>query len=465
MTSAPSVARQESPVSAPPAPPTFLAGHFAPVPDELTATDLRVRGALPPELSGRLLRNSHNPLPGVTPTHWFKGSGMLHGIRLHGGRAEWYRNRWVRTPALEGKPYMTPGGPDLTASTAGTHVIAHGGRILALCEANLPFEMSRELDTVGAYDFAGKLTTAMNAHPKVDPATGELHFYGYSPFPPYLTYHVASADGRLVRSEEIPGTGPSMMHDFAITEHYVVWLDLPVLFNAEELSGIPYRWSDDYPARIGLMRREGPAQVRWFEIEPGYILHLANAYEDGQGRVIIDGPRLDRTGWLKSWNWWAGLPGHGPAPADGAYKHRWTLDLATGVVREERTDDLVTEFPTLNDGWHGRAHRYDYAVSFPKTQGADYGLVKYDQRTGSRQLRPAGPERMPSEAVFVPAAGATGEDEGYLLSVVNDLRRGTAELLVLDATDITALPLATVELPRRVPGGIHGSWIPDALNP
>jgi carotenoid cleavage dioxygenase len=448
----------------PPASPPFLTGHYAPVTEELTATGLRVRGALPPELTGRLLRNSHNPLPGVTPVHWFKGSGMVQGIRLEEGRAEWYRNRWVRTPALEGKPYMTPRGPDLTASTAGTHVIAHGGRILALCEANLPFELSQELDTLGAYDFAGRLTTAMNAHPKVDPATGELHFYGYSPFPPYLTYHVASADGRLVRSEEVAGAGPSMMHDFAITEHYVVWLDLPVIFDPEDTSGMPYRWSDDYPARIGLMRRDGPAQVRWFGVEPGYVLHLANAYEDGQGRVVVDGPRLDRTGWLESSNWWAGRPGRGPAPVSHAHKHRWTLDLATGAVREERTDDLVTEFPTLNNDWHGRAHRYDYAVSFPATEGAEHALVKYDQRTGSRQLHPMGPGRMPSEAVFVPAAGATGEDEGYLLSVVNEPRRAAAELLVLDATDLTAQPIATVELPW-VPGGIHGSWIPDAPRP
>lgn len=445
-------------------PPTFLSGYFAPVLDELTAVDLRVRGALPPELSGRLFRNSHNPLPGVIPSHWFKGSGMIHGIRLREGRAEWYRNRWVRTPALEGKPYMTAQGPDLTASTAGTHVIEHGGRILALCEANLPFEMSRELDTLGAYDFAGKLTTAMNAHPKVDPATGELHFFGYSPFPPYLTYHVASPAGQLVRSEEIPGVGPSMIHDFAITQDYVVWLDLPVIFNPREHSGIPYGWSDDYPARIGLMRRDGPVQVRWFEIEPGYILHLVNAFEDGRGRVVVEGPRLDRAGWFKSWNWWAGSE-HGPAPVSRAHKHRWTLDLATGTVREERIDELVTEFPTINDKWHGRAHRYDYAVSFPATDGAGYALVKYDQLNGNRYIRPVGPDRMPSEAVFVPAAGATGEDEGYLLSVVSELHRDGAELLVLDATDITAPPVATVEIPRRVPGGIHGSWIPDAPTP
>ncbi|MGW9068451.1 carotenoid oxygenase family protein, partial [Streptomyces yangpuensis] len=91
----------------------YLTGHYTPVADEITATGLSVEGTLPPELTGRLIRNSHNPKPGITPTHWFKGSGMVHGIRLRDGRAEWYRNRWVHTPALDGAPYMTDKGPDL----------------------------------------------------------------------------------------------------------------------------------------------------------------------------------------------------------------------------------------------------------------------------------------------------------------------------------------------------------------
>ncbi|MER5297337.1 carotenoid oxygenase family protein, partial [Streptomyces pharetrae] len=120
----------------------YLTGHYSPVADEITATGLTVEGTLPPGLTGRLIRNSHNPKPGITPTHWFKGSGMVHGIRLNEGRAEWYRNRWVHTPALEGAPYMTDRGPDLTVSTASTHVIEHGGRLLALSEAALPFELT-----------------------------------------------------------------------------------------------------------------------------------------------------------------------------------------------------------------------------------------------------------------------------------------------------------------------------------
>ncbi|QEU96122.1 carotenoid oxygenase family protein [Streptomyces kanamyceticus] len=443
----------------------YLSGHFTPVPGEITARDLTVRGAIPPELSGRYFRNGHNPKPGDTPTHWFRGAGMLHGIRIDGGRAEWYRNRWVRTPALDGAPMLRDDGSvDLTASIAGTHVIEHAGRILALQEANLPFEMSPDLNTIGAYDFRGRLTTAMTAHPKEDPATGELHFFGYSAIPPYLTYYVADAKGELTHSQIVPGAGPTLMHDFGLTPRYTVWLDLPVVFDPAEPSGIPYRWSDTHRPRIGVLPRGGGVEPMWFEVEAGAMIHVTNAYEDARGRVVVEGPRYDRSSWESSWKWWTGAPGHPAVPAIGSMRHRWILDPASGTVREEPLDSLVTEFATINEALTGAAHRYTYTVAFPGAGLERYALVKYDATTGERQIADAGPGRMYGEPYFVPAAQGAAEDDGYLLTLVGDLARDSSELLVLDAKDITRPPIAAVELPRRVPAGIHGSWIPDAAD-
>ncbi|MBB2748307.1 UNVERIFIED_ORG: carotenoid cleavage dioxygenase [Microbispora rosea subsp. rosea] len=442
----------------------YLTGHFTPHVDEVTARDLVVEGTLPAELTGRLVRNSHNPLPGVTPTHWWKGSGMVHGIRLRDGRAEWYRNRWVRTPALDGAPYMTENGPDLIASTAGTHVIEHAGRLLALCEANYPFELTPELETVGAYDFGGKLTTMMTAHPKSDPVTGELHFFGSSPFPPHLVYHVASETGAIEFSEEVPGATASLKHDFAITEHFVVFVEGSVTFDHTETSGIPYSWSDGQVTRIGVMPRGrgGAAKTRWFGIEPGSLLHVANAYEDAEGRIVLEGPAMDRDGFRRSWKWWAGLPGHGVVPNSCSFTRRWVVDMRADKVAEDLVDDLVVEFPTINDDLLGREHRYQYAISFPDDRGVGgYGVVKYDRVSGGRQVLPVGDGRLPSEAVFVPADGAVDEDDGYLLTVVSDLHADASQLLVLDAADLGRPPVATVHLPRRVVAGIHGSWISD----
>ncbi|GAB3959397.1 hypothetical protein GCM10029978_006370 [Actinoallomurus acanthiterrae] len=302
----------------------------------------------------------------------------------------------------------------------------------------------------------------MTAHPKEDPVTGELHFFAYSPFPPHLIYYVASADGELIRSEIVEGAGPSLMHDFAITENHVVWLDLSVVFDPAEHSGIPYRWSDAYAPRIGVMPRSGPARTTWYDVEPGALLHVTNASEDAQGRVTVEGPRYDRAAWETSWKWWIGAPGHPSTPLTGAIATRWTLDPATGKATEEAVDDLTSEFPTINDERLGRANRYGYAVAFPGAGLDEYALVKYDSATGGRQLMPVGPGVLPGEAVFVPAEGGTAEDHGYLLTVTSDIVRDTSELLVIDATDLTRDPIAVVELPRRVPGGIHGSWIPDA---
>ncbi|MFD5419098.1 carotenoid oxygenase family protein [Streptomyces sp. NPDC127069] len=440
----------------------YLTGHYEPVADELTATDLTVDGTLPPELTGRLIRNSHNPKPGVTPTHWFKGSGMVHGIRLREGRAEWYRNRWIQTPALDGAPYMTEHGPDLTASTAGTHVIEHAGRLLALCEANFPFQLTPDLETVGPYDFDGKLRSAMTAHPKSDPVTGELHFFGSSPFPPYLVYYVADADGHITHSAEVPGAGAALKHDFALTRNHVVFVEGTVTFDPTEHSGIPYSWQDEQPARIGVMPRgaQGTAAIRWFPIEPGNMLHVANAYEDTHGRIVLEGPTVDREGFQRSWNWWVGAPGRGSEPNTRSYNRRWAVDLTTGRVDERVIDDLAIEFPTLNEDYLGVENRYQYAVSFPDQHGfGGYGVVKYDRATGGRRIHQAGDARLPSEAVFVPAAGATREDDGYLLTVISDLKQDASQLLVLDAAGLDTI--ATVHLPRRVTAGIHGSWIPD----
>ncbi len=220
---------------------------------------------------------------------------MLHGVRLRGGRAEWYRNRWVRTAALAGRPFLTDTGVDRTAVVANTHVVEHAGRLLALVESGFPYEVDGELGTIGPCDFDGRLTTAMTAHPKTDPVTGEMHFFGYSPFPPYLTYHRLSAAGELVVSRPVEVPGPTMMHDFAITEHHVVWLDLPMTFSAERLGrSMPFAWDESYGARLGVMRFDDPAsRVQWFEVDPCYVFHVGTAHEDrvAEGRQRPGRPR------------------------------------------------------------------------------------------------------------------------------------------------------------------------------
>ena len=442
-----------------------LPGYLAPVADEIDARDLTVHGSLPPELCGRYLRNGPNPVPGETTPHWFLGHGMVHGVRLRDGRAEWYRNRWVRTRALDGEEMADEDGTvDRGVGKANTHVLAHAGRLMALVESSFPHLLTPELDTVGTCDFDGRLTTAMTAHPKIDPVSGDMHFFGYGTAEPYLTYHRLSAGGELVTSTEIDVPGPTMMHDFAITAEHAVFLDLPMTFSEQRRDNgeMPFAWDDGYGARIGVMPLSRPGTVRWFDVEPGYVFHVGNAFADGAGRVVLDGARYSRDGILGAWQALGTDPsGLAATAADSgqARLHRWVLDPATGAVSESVLDERGIEFPTVDDDRVGRAARFRYAVA--DTAG-DTGVVKIDTTMGMSTLHDLGPDTVAGEAVFVPSpAPHRLEDDGWLLTVTTRRDGSASQLLVLDATDVTGGPVAAVDLPRGVPAGFHGSFLTD----
>ncbi|TQM15554.1 carotenoid oxygenase family protein [Pseudonocardia kunmingensis] len=445
--------------------PPHLMGHLAPVADEIDAVELPVDGALPRELTGRYLRNGPNPLPGEVSAHWFAGHGMVHGVRLRDGRAEWYRNRWVRTAALEGRSFVRADGTfDHSVGHANTHVIEHAGRIMALVESSFPHVLTPELDTVGPDDFGGRLTTAMTAHPKTDPVTGELHFFGYGIRPPFLTYHRLSADGELVTSAEVAVPGPTMMHDFAITDRHAVFLDLPMTFQPQLLAeGMPFGWDDAYGARLGVMPLDRPGEVRWFDVEPSYVFHVGNAHTDAAGRVVLDAARYGAPDAVAMWGGLGSDPA-GPAAAAAAtgtaHLHRWVLDPVTGAATETALDDRAVEFPTVDDARVGREARYRYAVA---DSGGGAAIIKFDAAHGARTEHDLGGDTVAGEAVFVPSAAPDrAEDDGWLLSITTRRDGSASQLLVLDATDVAGPPVAAVTLPRGVPSGFHGSWIDDA---
>ncbi|HEX7353660.1 MAG TPA: carotenoid oxygenase family protein [Mycobacteriales bacterium] len=432
----------------------YLEGAYAPVREELSAFDLPVTGELPVELDGRYLRNGPNPLLAPDPEayHWFTGDGMVHGVRLRDGRAEWYRNRFVRSTEVaralgeEPRPGPIHGGMDFAANT---NVIGHAGRTFAIVEGGgNPYELTDELETVGPSDFDGTLGGGYTAHPKRDPATGELHSISYHwAWGNQVRYDVVGADGHVRASQLIDVGGPIMLHDMSLTERFAVVYDLPVVFDLEMVAagkGFPYRWDPDYQARVGLVERADPSQVRWFEVAPCYVFHPMNAYDDGD-KVVLDVVR-HRSMFATRHDG----PNEGPPTLD-----RWTCDLSSGKLLEERLDDRGQEFPRVDERVVGRRHRFGYTAGF--IAGTD-ALVKHDLVAGTSELR-----RLPGdagEAVFVPRAAAAAEDDGWLLTVVNDPERGAADLLVLNATDLTGEPQATVHLPARVPLGFHGNWVP-----
>jgi carotenoid cleavage dioxygenase len=437
--------------------PVHHRGNGRPLTEERTITDLHVRGAIPPELDGRYLRNGANPITG-TSAHPFFGDGMIHGIRLRDGQAQWYRNRYVQTPFIA-DPTIDILDPavmmDMKASKANTHVIGHAGRILALEEGHFPYLLDGDLGTVGPVDFGGMLTGSFTAHPKICPVTGELLAFGYGAFPPYLRYLRVSADGELVQTEEITVGGPTMMHDFNITEHYAIFMDLPAVFDLDRaLQGeMPITWSDTYPARLGVMPRTGTdADVRWYDINPCYVFHPMNAYEDGTN-IVLDVARLDHI--------WRDSMMDFPMPE----LWRFTIDTVTGRVREEQIDDRPAEFPRVPDSRVGLPHRYGYMMGMPDNPNYEDpihqrgSILKYDRVTGERREFDLGMGRTSGEPVFAAAADARNEDDGYLMTYVYDANADASSFIIIDAATMDAEPVAEVTLPR-IPFGFHGSWVP-----
>jgi carotenoid cleavage dioxygenase len=445
----------------------YLTGNFGPVRDERDDADLEITGALPPELYGLLVRNGPNPVsvPDPGAYHWFTGDGRLHGIELSGGKAR-YRNRWVRTDGACAELGETPpaGQPEDVfvggTSRANTHVVPFRDRLYALVEVCLPTEVGHDLGTVGRTDFGGVLRSPMTAHPKLDPRTGELVFCGYDIMgPPWLRYLVVSPTGELVTTEPITLGGASMVHDFAITAARVVWLDLPVVYDLSLLGTQPFpaQWDPDYQARVGVMPRTGTdADVTWIDIDPCYVFHPMNAYDDADGNVVVDVVRYDQM---------FATDVHGPGSSAGTTLDRWVIDTRAGRVSTERLDDVSQEFPRIDDRLNGGGvHRYGYTaeVDISGDFGPLIGLRKHDLVTGSITRHDVGPGRHAAEPVFAPAARDSGEDHGWVLSVVYDEARDASDLVVVDATDFAAPPVATVHLRSRVPYGFHGSWVAGA---
>jgi carotenoid cleavage oxygenase len=437
----------------------YLDGNFGPVHEEVTATELAVTGTLPAHLDGRYLRNGPNPIevPDPDAYHWFMGTGMVHGLRLRDGKAEWYRNRWVRSGDVARKlgepvrPGPTHGDMDFAPNT---HVIGHAGRTLAIVEAgSRPYELTDDLDTVGPCDFDGTLPGGYTAHPKLDPVTGELHamsyFWGWGD---KVQYSVIGTDGRVRRTVDIDVNGPVMMHDFSLTEDHVVLYDLPVLFDLDKaMTGtLPYSWSDEYQARVGVMGRESDgSDVRWFDVEPCYVYHPLNAYDDGD-RVVLDVVRHPKTFATRH-----NGPDEGVTTLD-----RWTVDLAAGKVIEERLHDRAQEFPRVDERVVSRPHRYGYTVGFELTDELQLSnvVMKHDLAKRTTETRAFGEDQRPAEMVFVPDSPDAGEDEGVLMGYVYDGDTDRSDLVVLDAGTLETV--AAVHLPQRVPFGFHGSWVP-----
>ncbi|MCZ8019721.1 carotenoid oxygenase family protein [Novosphingobium sp.] len=442
----------------------FLTGIHTPMREELSLTDLKVTGTIPAELSGRYVRIGPNPFkPDPRGHHWFVGDGMVHGVRLQGGKALWYHNRYIRSRVLEaeGGPTAAPGPRRSPRDGVNTNVIKIAGKIHAIVEAgSYPAQLDDNLDTVAYTDFGGTLSAPFSAHPHEDPLTGEFHAITYDGQTPDKVWHVVlSPEGKVTRELPIPVQHGPSIHECTITRNYVVVFDLPVTFSMKALiSGekFPYAWNRDHQARVGLLPKQGSADdIVWCNVDPCYVFHVANSYEDEQGRVIVDSAVYETM-----------FEGGADGPAGRSLgMERWTIDPAARQVARQTIDPTPQEFPRPDERFFGQPYRFAWAMGLPDNDDpaflGEQPLYRHDLATGGRTQHDFGPGRVPGEFVFVPRSADAPEGEGWLMGYVIDTRNETTDLVILDASNMAAPPVASVHIPHRIPPGFHGNWLAD----
>ncbi|KAK9089692.1 hypothetical protein Scep_028774 [Stephania cephalantha] len=312
-------------------------------------------------------------------------SCMVHGLRIKDGKAT-YVSRYVRTSRIKqeeffgGAKFMKVGDLkgffgllmvnmqllraklkvlDLSYGngTGNTNLIYHHGKLLALQEADKPYVLrileDGDLQTLGMLDYDKRLAHSFTAHPKVDPFTGEMFTFGYSHTPPYCTYRVISKDGFMHDPVPITISDPVLMHDFAITENYAVFMDLPLYFRPKDMvkeNQLIFSFDKTKKSRFGVLPRyaKNDLQIRWFELPNCYIFHNANAWEEGNEIVLItcrlENPNLDMV--------------NGPVKdkldnfANELYEMRFNME--TGLASQKKLSAPAVDFPRVNESYTGR---------------------------------------------------------------------------------------------------------------
>jgi carotenoid cleavage dioxygenase-like enzyme len=455
-----------------------LSGNFAPIGPEIDAANLRiVSGRIPSDLRGAYMRNGPNPL--FKPL-WYSypmdGDGMIHAIYFENGRAR-YRNRFVQTRALAAErragraiygsfTHPVPidpaligpdGQPGPFKNGAFISVLYHGGHLLALDEATTCYEMSLDLDTIGEWKAGTDAPIRLGAHNRRHPTTGALFTIAYSVKNPTVQVHQIDALGKVANTFSVALAAPTMIHDFILTERYVVLLACPAVFDLKAAqAGKPMlQWQPNLGTRIGLIALDGSSAV-WLDADPFFVFHFGNGFER-EGQIVIDYVHHDSL-----------ALGYAAVKQKVPTLHRMTIDVASRKISDTEMAQMVVEFPRFNDALNALPTRFVYLPTLTDTlrlsnpPSATFNtMMKVNMETGKIDRHDFG-NKVAGEATFIPRKPNSGEDDGYLAIFAFDPVHNSSDLVLLDAAHIDAAPVAVIRLPQRVPQGLHGNWVSKA---
>ncbi len=463
---------------------SLFAKAWRPNPVETSYEMTEIEGSVPREICGTLYRNGPcqkiAPEIGAGALHLFDGDALVHAIRFEDGKVS-YLGRFAQTESYlrEQREGRYCGGLNVRPEVAidepppaiqpNTNVVAHGGRLFALVENAPPFEMDPvTLESKGLWPYDGKMVgMATTAHPKIDGKTGQMLIHGYQPIEPYLQLYVVEPDGEVSLAEAIEAPWPPMMHDFAITENYVVFPLCSVYFDLEPmLQGKRFTEvvtaRDDLNIKLGVRGRAPGSPVRWIDVpSTGFMFHPGNAYER-DGKIYMDACKYeDAAGLLESLST---VRGGSCNSGIVAHPYLYEIDVDAGTCKETKLSDIGAEFPRLDDRLVGYENRWGYAATAEagakEAEAVFRRVTKYDRQTGKSVHRPVVDGQWVGEPVFVPRSPDAEEDDGFVLTLLFDAIADRSAIEILDARNIDAEPLARVWFRERVPMGFHGNFAP-----
>lgn len=450
----------------------YLTGCFEPVGAEGDYPMLTVsQGEIPAGLNGTYIRNGPNPrfTPIGSYVYPVDGDGMVHAITLADGDAT-YRNRFVRTPMVRREEevghalwpgIMSPFLPDeqlVGAALAnkwkdlpGINVVRHHGKLIALAEMSSSYCLDEDLSTLAAETYGGVFPAGTCAHPKVDPVTGEMIVFTYDVTPPYLQWAAVGADGTVTAGpHQIDLPGSYMIHDFAITATSVVLVVNPFAIDIELAmsGGSPLEWKPELGCRVAVISRK-TGDISWHHGDAFWSWHFANAFDSDEG-IVLDAAVWDHPSLS------AGTD-HLP-PSRGRFS-RIVLPNGSDIIRMNELVDRPMEFPRIDDRLTGQQHQQ---VALGARTGREIPPGQFDAvitispDTGQVCQFDAGDYSL-GEPCFVPDANGGA---GYFVTFGTDRTTMRSAFLMLPADDVSAGPVATVDIPVRVPLGLHGAWLP-----
>ena len=462
----------------------YRTGAWMPNTREFNAFELDIVGDMPQDLSGVYLRNTENPLHhAIGRYHPFDGDGMLHSLYVDNGEAE-YRNRFIRSDGflaeLEAREPLWAGLMESPKKSlrdgwgartrlkdaSSTDVVVHGGiAATSFYQCGDIYELDpRNLEPLGKAAWLNDITPGwgVSAHTKVDEARGELLFFNYSKEAPYMYYGVVNQNRELEHYIPIELPGPRLPHDMAFTDNYAILNDFPLFWDPGALKAGAHAvtFFDHLPSRFAIVPRRGsPADIKWFEAKPTFVLHWINAYEDGD-EVVLDGYFENNPS-----------PDIRPDPNDirslfrtldvgviGATAYRWRFNMKTGEVSEGPLDDECSEFGMINPSFAGRPYEYVWSMNNKPGWFLFDGMTRLNVQTGDKQVYQFPEGVYASESPMAPRQSAMYEDDGYVMTFVSDMNSDSSAAWIFDASDISMGPVTKLSLPERISSGTHSYW-------